>query len=281
MDKDKGKSHTTQLLRSLEIESELLRICALHPSSCVFVRDIRTSKQTEATVTKLERLTNELVQSVELRCNAFVALLPVNVRQLKVGDFCSTYKGSVGVFQEMQINNRLGSKRQITKDSETSRSKRVRKDAFQPQKQHHPQPQLSNFLPETPSLRKIRRARPNESLISANGSPVALEWGVGGVGGYDTAGDYSVCDNSMIMPRRITFKNGVARETMGSESFIMPTGMNVFNLNIPIEGGATVVELDPAQSPSAIVGMEATQKQELKQQLQKLQGQLDSLLVQF
>ncbi|KAJ3023499.1 UNVERIFIED_CONTAM: hypothetical protein HDU68_008568 [Siphonaria sp. JEL0065] len=143
---------------------------------------------------------------------------------------------------------------------------------------------LNHLLPETPAIKRLRKARPNESLISVNGSPIAPS-ALNDDADTSTA-DYSMFQNSICLPsRRITLKSGMPRESFAvsdmsfSGSSSLPT--NGFMLNIPLDGGNTVLELDPAQSPTALGGLDEDRKTEVKSQLQKMQDQLQTLLMQI
>ncbi|KAI9344946.1 hypothetical protein BDR26DRAFT_893650 [Obelidium mucronatum] len=205
-------------------------------------------------------------KTAALRHRAALLQPSADVRRLRVADFCARFGGS----QTAVLGRRLAQAK-----------------AALPAQAHA---SLSRLLPKTPhAAKRLRRARPNESLISVNGSPVAPPDNASEVHNPDdsvAAADLSMFQTSFCMPsRRITLKSGLPRESFATSSSDMSfSGLgtsNAFMLNIPLDGGNTVLELDPAQSPTALGGLDADRKTEVKSQLQKMQDQLQSLLMQI
>ncbi|KAJ3411823.1 hypothetical protein HDV05_001665 [Chytridiales sp. JEL 0842] len=121
---------------------------------------------------KLMSQAEEVCTSLRLQCEALIARMPAGVRNLTVEDFCNIYNGNVEEYLERQIKDEMS---------------KTRYDMEQVPEQLEPKPAPTNsttapiadklnfsvHLPETPSIKKLRRPRQNESLMSVNGSPIA------------------------------------------------------------------------------------------------------------
>ncbi|KAJ3234410.1 hypothetical protein HDU81_001449 [Chytriomyces hyalinus] len=205
--------------------------------------------ETNAAVSSMQRTCDELCASIQQRSEHYIALLPPKLRALSVGVFCTSFAGSVTCFQEREIAEKVSKKR----DTDANRTKKLRSvNDPQTQPRDLSAPSVSSLLPETPAVRRIRKARPNESLVSINGSPVA-------------AAD-------------VTMDGGVMTESYGWSE--LGSGANAM-FSIPLDGGETVLAFDPAQSPSALRSLDAARQKEMKLQLLKMQSQVASLLQQI
>ncbi|KAJ3062405.1 hypothetical protein HDU98_001729 [Podochytrium sp. JEL0797] len=140
------------------------------------------------------------------------------------------------------------------------------------------------------SPRNRRKARLNELLTSVNGSPIASST----TNADDSMMDESMFQNSMSRSsRRITLRSGVPRESgvnqgsllggLGSagagigRGFILESG----TMNVPIDGGNTIVELDPGLSPAVMDQFNSEQKQQLKDELKVMQDKLAAFMRQI
>ncbi|KAJ3401642.1 hypothetical protein HDU80_005836 [Chytriomyces hyalinus] len=227
--------------------------------------------ETNAVVSSMQRTCDELCASIQQRSDHYIALLPPKLRALSVDLFCTSFAGSVTCFQEREIAEKVSKKR----DADANRTKKLRSvNDPQTQARDLPASSVSSLLPETPAVRRIRKARPNESLVSINGSPVTAADVT--TDGFDP--DESLCQNSISMPRRFTIRSGVMTESYGLNE--LGSGANAM-FSIPLDGGETVLAFDPAQSPSALRNLDAARQKEMKLQLLKMQSQVASLLQQI
>ncbi|TPX68277.1 hypothetical protein CcCBS67573_g07243 [Chytriomyces confervae] len=201
--------------------------------------------ETNAVVSSMQRTCDELCASIQQRSDHYIALLPPKLRALSVDLFCTSFAGSVTCFQEREIAEKelSLSSSHFVRDADANRTKKLRSvNDPQTQARDLPASSVSSLLPETPAVRRIRKARPNESLVSINGSPVTAADVT--TDGFDP--DESLCQNSISMPRRFTIRSGVMTESYGLNE--LGSGANAM-FSIPLDGGETVLAFDPAQSP--------------------------------
>ncbi|KAJ3340971.1 hypothetical protein HDU83_006818 [Entophlyctis luteolus] len=128
---------------------------------------------------------------------------------------------------------------------------------------------FSEFLPETPSTRKpARSARPNESLVSANGSPIRP---------FYQHDDYDDADASMVSNCSIARISIKPRMALNDNKW----PAEAFCFEIPLKGGNNRVELDTVQSPTAIRNLDETARIEIRDKMKQMQEQLSALLNQI
>jgi hypothetical protein len=132
-------------------------------------------------------------------------------------------------------------------------------------------------------MKKLRRPRQNESLLSINGSPIANPFNFANDDDEEDDEDaqmtFAMTRNNSIAPRRMTVRDLHRMESLGGGLTIGDLSSSI--INIPIQGGGAVLEIDPTLSPSTLKDLGENTRKEVADKLKSLQDQLSSLLKQI